>query len=470
MSVALLLTAAVAVWVAINAIGIVLQRRSAASTLAWLFALVFLPVLGLAAYWIIGPLRLERRKRRRTRSKRILAEGVRGLAALDVEAAQHHQLAQVAIGLGEPPPLRADAVDLYFDGVSAYKAIFDAIAVATNHVHLEYYIWEPDTIGTRLRDLLVERARAGVTVRVILDGTGSGHISKKFLAPLREAGAVVAWFNPVRLWTLRRRRADFRSHRKIVVCDGRVGFTGGMNITDAHTAELSKDYWRDTHLRVTGTAVWAMQRLFFEDWYFVADELLPVTDDTLPSPVHDGSHLVQVIGSGPDATTFAIQKVMFTAINRAATRIWLTTPYFVPDEALLTALVTAALRGVDVRVLVPKRGDSRLVDLAARSYFPELLEANVHVYEYEARFIHAKTLVCDDDIAIVGTANFDNRSFRLDFELAAIAYGHTANIELAGAFERDLTDSREIRKGDFAKQSFLHRLGEASARLLSPLL
>lgn len=465
----LLYTGVGVVWFIGNAIVIIMQRRPAASTIAWLLAMVFLPVLGFILYLLIGPLRLERRKRKHSTSKRLADEALRGMAALNQRDEEHHQLANVSISVGGAPPLEAESVDIYFEGAPAYAAILEAVAAAKHHVHVHYYIWEADTIGTRFRDALVERARAGVKVRVILDGTGS-RLSKKFLRPLREAGAVVAWFNPVHLWTIRRRRIDFRSHRKIVVCDGRVGFTGGMNIADEQTAEHSKEAWRDTHLRLTGTAVWPVQRLFFEDWYYVAEELIPVSEATAPPAVTAGAHLVQIVGCGPDDADFALHKVFFTAINQATRRVWLTTPYFVPDDALLTALVTAALRGVDVRVLVPKRGDSRIVDYAARSYFPELLDAKARIFEYGPRFIHAKTMLCDDDIAIVGTANFDNRSFRLDFELAAILFGEAENRLLADSFETDLTGSRELRAEDLAAQSFGQRLGQSAARLLSPLL
>ncbi len=457
------------VWVAVNALVIVMQRRPAASTIAWLMVLTFLPLVGLGIYVVIGPLSIRRRRRRRTISARLVDEGVRGLAKLDDDA-EHHQLAMVSIGLGGAPPLLAEDIRLYFDGASAYAAIFDAIRAATDHVHAAYYIWEPDTIGTELRDLLVERARAGVRVRVLLDGTGSSGLHRAFLKPLRDAGATIAWFNPIRLRTLRGRRADFRMHRKIVICDGATGFTGGMNVADIHSALLSKDYWRDTHVRLTVAAVWPLQRIFFEDWYFAAEELLEITVATVPPPAREGTHLVQVVASGPDSLSAAIQKVFFTAINQATRRLWLTTPYFVPDDALLTALSTAALRGVDVRVLVPKKGDSRLVDMAARSYFPELLEAKVRVYEYLPRFIHAKTLVCDDEVAIVGTANFDNRSFRLDFELSAVLFGRGANEQLATQYAVDLADSKELGRADLLAMPFLQRFGQASARLLSPLL
>ena len=464
------LTAAVAVWVAVVAVVIILQRRSAAATLAWLLALVFLPVVGLLVYRFIGPLRLERKKLKRIISRRTVAEAVAALQALDHDTVEHLQLATIAMELGEAPPLRADEVTVFLDGQSNYAAILEAVAAAQHHVHLEYYIWEPDTIGTQLRDALIERAKAGVQVRMIVDGTGSNKLSKRFIQPLLAAGVEVAKFNPVRLLRLRLRRPDFRTHRKIVVCDGRVGFTGGMNITDAHSAAFGPNYWRDTHVRVTGAAVWPLQRIFAEDWYFVADKLLPMDEAVFPVPARDGQHLVQIVSSGPDSDAFAIHKVLFTAINQSTKRCWLTTPYFVPDDALLVALVTAGLRDVDVRLLVPKKGDSRLVDLAARSYFPELLAAGVRIYEYESRFIHAKTLVCDNDIAVIGTANLDNRSFRLNFEVAAVVYGTPVNQTLGAAFEVDLRDSRELDRGEYERQPLTVRFGQASARLISPLL
>lgn len=457
-------------WVGSVAVVIILQRRSAAATLAWLFALVFLPIIGLVVYRLIGPLRLERKKLKRTANRKLVAESLQALASLNDDSVEHLQLATVAMELGEASPLRAHELDVYLDGAAAYDAILAAIAAAAHHVHLEYYIWEPDTIGTRLRDLLVERAGRGVTVRMVVDGTGSNNLSREFLRPLRAAGVQIAWFNPVHLRSLRLRRPDFRTHRKIVVCDGRVGFTGGMNITDAHSAQLSAEYWRDTHLRVAGAAVWPLQRMFIEDWSFATDTLCPIDADTFPAPVREGAHLVQVVGSGPDSAAFAIHKMLFTAINQATERLWLTTPYFVPDEALLMALITAGLRDVDVRLIVPKRGDSRLVDLAARSYFPELIAAGVKVYEYETRFIHAKTVLCDGDISVIGTANLDNRSFRLNFEVAAVVYGAAVNEILADAFAADLRESRELTAADLARQPLLRRFGQATARLISPLL
>jgi cardiolipin synthase len=468
-----LVTAAFVVWVASVGVVIILQRRSAAATLAWLFALAFLPVIGLLVYRLIGPLRLERKKLKRTLGQRAVREVVAAQAQLahDQEL-EHQQLARIGIELGEAPPLRAQAVEIYLDGNAAYAALLAAVGAARHHVHVEYYIWEPDTIGGELREALIERARAGVQVRMVVDATGSNNLKRTFFAPLRAAGVQIALFNPIRLRSLRMRRPDFRTHRKIVVCDGVVGFTGGMNITDFHSEARckGKEFWRDTHIRIDGAAVWPLQRMFMEDWYFAADEMCPVDDATFPAPARDGDHLVQIIGSGPDAATFPIHKVFFTACNQSTARLWLTTPYFVPDEALLLAITSAALRDVDVRLIVPRRGDSRLVDLAARSYFPELLEAGVKVYEYETRFIHAKTMVCDDDVAVVGTANLDNRSFRLNFEVAAIVFGAPANAALADAFLADIRDSREVTAAELERLPLRARLGQGLARLMSPLL
>lgn len=458
------------VWFIVLSITIVLERRSAAATIAWLLALFFLPFIGLVVYRLIGPMRLERKRIRRVARRRTVSEALATMGELRENAPDHAQLAFVGIGLGEAPPLRAHALDLYLDGRSNYDAILAAIRDARHHVHLEYYIWEPDRIGTRLRDLLVAKAREGVAVRMLVDGMGAHKLKRRFLEPLVAAGVEVAWFNRLRLRGLRVRRPDFRTHRKIVVVDGTVGFTGGMNIADAHSEEFGPDYWRDTHVRIAGPAVWGLQRLFLDDWSFATEVPPRIERAFFPpsSPEASLDRIVQIVGSGPDTLDFAIHKAVFTALGQASRRIWITTPYFVPDDAILTALITASLRKVDVRVIVPEKSDSKLVDLAARSYFPELLAAGVRLYEYGPRFIHAKTLVIDDDVAMVGTANLDNRSFRLNFELMAVAYDRALADVLAAAFEADLSHAKPLARN--GKLPFSRRLGEAGARLLSPLL
>lgn len=468
----LLLTTSFAVWAIVMAVVIVLQQRSPAATIAWMLVLAFLPIVGYVVYRLIGPQRLKRKKLRRQLTRKLIEEAASALHAIEVEAHHREQLAAIAISAGEPPPLRAEGIELYCDGQSCYAAIAKAIDAAKHHIHVEYYIWENDHSGRRLRDQLIERAKCGIEVRVIVDGTGSHGAGPRFFKPLVAAGGEVYWFNPVSIFTLRRRRADFRSHRKIVVCDGTVGFMGGMNMADTQTPEFSGDAaWRDTHVRFAGSTVRALQRVFVEDWAYSADKVLPFEPPYFPLPDEEPTgDVVQIIASGPDLAVFAIHKVYFAAITQAVHRVWLTTPYFVPDDAILSAIVSAAMRGVDVRLIVPAKGDSRLVDLAARSYFAEILEAGVRLFEYQPRFVHAKTMVIDDDVAIVASANLDNRSFRLDFELGAVIYAQKLNSELADAFTRDLQACREVRKDALDRQRFFPRLFQSGARLLSPLL
>ena len=455
------------------AVVIVQQRRTPAATIAWLLVLALLPVVGYIIYRLIGPLRLERRKMRRRLTRKVVEEALGALTEIEAASPMRHreQLARIAIAAGEAPPLHSDTIELYTEGEPAYRDIAKALDDAKHHIHIEYYIWEPDETGTRLRDQLIARAKAGIEVRVIVDGTGSHGVRSGFFKALVAAGAEVHWFNPVSLLGLRHRRADFRSHRKIVVCDGRVGFTGGMNVANAHTAaHTGAEAWRDTHMRLEGSAVRALQRVFVEDWMYSANKTLPLSSAYFPPPQSKTGEVVQIVASGPDLAVFAIQKMYFGAVNQATSRVWLTTPYFVPDDAMLSALVSAAMRGVDVRIIVPAKGDSKLVDLAARSYFPDMLDAGAHVYEYTPRFIHAKTFVIDDDVAIVSTANVDNRSFRLDFEVAGVIYGHGVNTRLADAFTADLKSCTEVDRATLERQRFFRRLGQSGARLLSPLL
>ena len=278
MSWGLAITLGSTAWALVMAVVIVQQRRTPAATIAWLLVLALLPIVGYVVYRLIGPLRLERRKLRRRLTRKVVEEALGALTEIEAESPMRHreQLARIAIAAGEAPPLHSDTVELYTEGEPAYRDIATAIEAAKHHVHIEYYIWEPDETGKRLRDQLIARAKVGIEVRVIVDGTGSHGVRSGFFKTLVAAGAEVHWFNPVSLLGLRRRRADFRSHRKIVVVDGRVGFTGGMNVANAHTAaETGAEAWRDTHMRLEGSAVRALQRVFVEDWMYSADQTLP---------------------------------------------------------------------------------------------------------------------------------------------------------------------------------------------------
>jgi cardiolipin synthase len=481
-------TIAEVVWIVMMATGIVLERRSPVATIAWIAVLAWLPLLGVAIYFFFGPRRLRRRTLRRAAGQKLLAHALDSIREDSEHPIARAQLARMIVGAGEAPPMRVTAVDLHFDGETAYRSIFEAIDAAKHHVHLEYYIYEPGKVGAELRDRLTACAKRGVEVRLLIDWVGSHGLRARFFDPLVAAGGHLAWFNPVASRRLNWRFTNFRSHRKICVVDGVVGFTGGMNIADCHGgddmvgsahlgARLSKGpanepakYWRDTNLRMEGSAVRALARVFLEDWYFATEAPPPTGDAYLIPPSKDGDDFVQIVASGPDQSMYAIQKLYFGAITSARERVWLETPYFVPDEAITEALVSAALRGVDVRLIVPERGDNRVVDYAARSYFPELLRVGAQVLEYTPRFIHAKTCVVDSDLSIIGTANLDNRSFRLNFEVVAAVYGEKTNRELAAAFERDLEGAHSVKNKELRREPFRQRAAEAVARLFSPML
>jgi cardiolipin synthase len=472
----LVLFIAYLVWAVVVGIGLVLERRSPIATLGWLLTLLALPYVGALVWLFFGPRRLERRRLHYADARRRIDS-----ASLDFRKAvlspeigedirmRYRQLLRLAERLHQPPPARAQDIALYFAGDECYAALEQAIGAAQHHVHLEYYIWEPGKAADRILACLVERARAGVAVKVLLDDVGSGRASDEYFAALTRAGGMVAWFNPLRFSNFRPTLLNFRTHRKIVVCDGRVGFTGGMNISSAQSVLSSGDSgWRDTHMRITGAPVAALQRVFLEDWYFAAGSC-EVVSEFFPesAPSTDGA-LVQVIASGPDTTDYAIQRFLFAAIASARDEVRLTTAYFVPDDATLEALKAAALRGVDVQILVPRRGDSRLVTAAARSYFDELARTGVKIYEYGPPMLHAKTLEVDRSLAIVGTANTDNRSFRLNFEvIAGVIDPRTAQI-LGEQFDRDRALARRYQRRE--RGAFWPRVGAASARLFSPLL
>jgi cardiolipin synthase len=440
---------------------IVLQKREPIATLSWLLSLAFLPVLGLLIYHLLGPQRIQRQRLKRSRARaRLECSAAAAANANDISALQ--RLAQAS---GRYAPGYCDRVQLLVDGAATFDALVAAIASARWHVHLEYYIFEPDFTGTRLRDALIERAAAGVTVRLLMDALGSWHVTERFLAPLREAGAEVAFVHRFRLRRLWRRKINLRNHRKIVVVDGRIGFTGGVNIADEQNERVNANAYHDVHLRMDGEAVQWLQLAFVEDWAYATS--CAIKEPELWPALAPGPIRTQVLPAGPDSPWETIHRVQLAAIYQARHRIWLATPYFIPGEAARMALTSAALRGVEVRILVPECSDSYLTTLAARSYFDELISAGAHVLEYQG-MLHTKALLIDDDICILGSSNFDYRSFRLSFELCVMFEDAEVTGALAAILSRDLIAAKEVAGA--RNLAFRARLAEAGARLLSPLL
>jgi len=358
----------------------------------------------------------------------------------------------------------------YFDALEA------AITGARHHVHMEYYIWEPDSIGERFRDVLAAAAARGVRVRVLYDDVGSGSIGRAFWKPLADAGGYVLPFNPVRLTRASLNFANFRTHRKIAVCDGVVGLLGGINLHEPASATKSgKNAWRDAHVRIEGEPVRRLQRLVLENWVYsggsftltpenLAQYFPPVAFDAPPQSLAP----VQVLASGPDDERAPIHAFFLAAIFTARRRVWIETPYLIPDEPLEAALRIAVLRGVDVQVIVPGEGDSRLVTAASHTYCESLGKAGVQVYEYGPPMLHAKVLLIDNTVGVVGTANMDNRSFRLNFEVAAAFYDADTIARISHRFDTDRSASRPFA-GRGRSPRFTTFL-ESIARLTSPVL
>ena len=466
------------VWVVLAVVSLLLNRRSPTATLAWIFAFLALPVVSGLYYLVFGPRRRHRRRRRYGVARSLasqVSEHLRNSCAHEKPRLSHDGSALATVGkrLGQGEPTFASAVRLFDNGDAKLAALAEAIRAAHHHVHLEYYIWEPDAVGTRFRDLLVDAARRGVEVRVLYDALGSPALKRSFWQPLVEAGGEVLRFNPVTLSVASLNFANFRTHRKIAVIDGDVGFLGGINIHDPESATRSGNAaWRDEHARIDGEPVRKIQRLFLENWTYAGGSFR-MTPQSVPSyfppakPCERGIP-VQILASGPDDESAPLLAFFLAALSTARSRVWIETPYLIPDETLESALRIADLRGVDVQVIVPKVGDSRLVTAASRTYCQSLAMAGIVIFEYGPPMLHAKTVVVDDTVALVGTANLDNRSFRLNFEIAAAFYDRAIIDQLAQRFARDRAASQPF---PFRKRNpKLTMILESIARLTSPVL
>jgi cardiolipin synthase len=448
---------------------IILQKREPVATVGWVLSLAALPYLGFLIYFALGPQKIKRQRLRRNRSR----NGMGSHEAICPPSEVCTELALLGQAVTGLPPSSATRVDLLVDGAATYDALVEAIARARNHVHLEYYIFERDRTGTRIRDALIERAKAGVHVRLLLDAVGAAKVNKRFLKPLLEAGCEHAWFHPTQFRPFTRPWVNLRTHRKIVVIDGTVAFAGGINITDEENDALNPNAYRDLHMRLEGEIVRGLQQVFVEDWiYATGQKREHFAGTVLWAPSAEQPHgdiAVQVLTSGPDSDWEAIHRLQVGAIHDAKERVWLVTPYFVPGEAAMMALTSAALAGLDVRLLVPKQSDSKLVTFAARSYFDELLAARVKVYEYGPRMLHTKALLCDDNLAILGSANFDHRSFRLNFEVALLFREPAFNARVAELLEGEFGSASRVLN-ERNRALWRNRLPEALARLGSPFL
>ena len=495
---------------------VLLERRRPTATLAWILVLAFLPLVGLVTYLLLGRTRLRMRKRQRSRRSVQAMAGTRLMAIVEDIPPElplpARGLIRLALKAGAAPLRRATTLELLSQPSPLYTALREAILGAHEYIHLQFYIWRDDASGRDIIELLAEQAKRGVRVRVLYDHWGSFGTQSSHFAPLRAAGGSVGIFGrlrlPVRFGTS---HVNFRNHRKIVCVDGHIGFIGGLNIGNEYLGADDAPRWRDMQVRLTGDAVLGLDAIFLEDWLASTGEILDLTGarppgtegadgrrpaatrpgqtrrrvlrrippganpfDPLPvTPVRSEGPLMQIIPSGPDnPVTGTIAAQFAAAIGAAQQRAWIATPYFIPEESMSLILRTAAMRGVDVRILVPaaNHSDQRLVALASRSYYDDLLEAGCKVFEYDVGMLHAKYLVVDDWLAAIGSANMDVRSFHINYEVTAMVYDQRFVHDLAEIFTEDHGQSRQILPGSRDNLSVPIRLTEGFARMLSPLM
>jgi cardiolipin synthase len=447
--------------------------RTAEGTVAWLISLALVPYVALPLYAVFGHGKFEGYVRaRRTRDGRLndLVRAVRPPRDSDRAINARGSSDLLALErLAELPFTRGNTAELLVNGARTFPSIFAGIASAQRYVLAQFYTIHDDEVGRAFRDVLVERAKAGVAVHVLYDEIGSEDMPRSYVVELRNAGISVSAFNESKSFFTRHSRINFRNHRKIVIVDGHTAWVGGLNIGDEYNDKhpVLKP-WRDTHVRVSGPCVRGCQLSYMEDWHWATGDVLQL--DWQSYKVESDGMAVLVLPTGPDDALDTCALAFGQMIDSAKRRVWIANPYFVPDAHIQAALQLAALRGVDVRVMIPGKPDHRTTWLASLSYLPDMTAAGVKVFLYEAGVLHQKVCVFDDDLATVGTANFDNRSFSLNFEITLAFHDADFAQEVADMLIRDFQSSREIDAGMLASRSLLFRVSVQGARLLAPVL
>ncbi|WP_274361851.1 cardiolipin synthase [Paenibacillus thermotolerans] len=459
---------------------VIAEFRQPSKAVAWLAILFAFPLVGFIMYYFLAKeyrrRNVVRRKTRAAleeerRSRLPEAYTVRRLEDFPNPAMLgQERLFNLLQSIPEAAITKRNMTEVLSSAEDAYRHMLEDIGRAKDHIHFLYYIWNDDDIGRTFQEALIRKALEGVKVRIIYDGIGSYSTRGAFWNELRAAGAEVKCFLPVRL-AFFDKRVNYRNHRKITIVDGRLGYIGGINIGDEYLGkDMKLGYWRDTCLKIAGDGVYGLQRQFVRDWRLASGERLKVTHALFPEHGVPEKEALQIIPGGPDMEWDAILEMLFSAFTTAKERILVTTPYFIPDRSILMALKTAALSGVDVRLVIPGVADSRITLWASLSYLEELLQSGVKVYRYQNGFLHAKVFVVDRHFASVGTANMDMRSLFSNFEINAAVYDSETIEKLAGDFYRDIENSEEVMLKQFLKRPRLHKAQEAVGRLLAPLL
>ena len=456
-------------------IGIVIsENRNPLKALGWVTALLLFPIGGIILYFVFGrSIRNVRMISRRNRRKLLKHEGTQPLPKLDRELSpENRQRIRLAYSIGGANLYTGNDIRIFTDGRSFFDELFEDLKKAREYINLQFYIIASDPLGRQLRDILIERARAGVKVRVIYDYIGSFDARRRdFFQRMKENGVEVHSFFRLS-FPSHVNRLNWRNHRKVVVIDGKIGYIGGMNVAERYMGSFDGGKWRDTAARITGPCVGALQYHFAVDWKFMGHDLLcdPVARWSKDDGAEVSDATLQVLASGPNDRWGNMTLLFYKAISTARRRVWLQTPYFLPSDGLMKALESAALAGVDVRVMMPRRSDSRILTYASHSYVEECLLAGVKVYLYDAGMLHAKVLIVDNDFSTLGSTNFDFRSLEHNFEENLVMYSNEANRILAQGFEEDSKDCSKLKIAEWNRRDRRRKVQESIYRLLSPIL
>ncbi len=458
---------------------ILLENRDPIKTLAWILVLVLLPFIGIILYLFFG----RNFRKRKTFSKKAESDyaqihNLQGLNLLNLEQQNFYNdpkikdksnIITLLLNNSKALLTEKNEVNVLTNGAETFPAIFQALKKAEDHIHLEFYIIEDDQIGNKIREILEEKAKNGIKVRVIYDGVGSWQLNRRYIKSLQKAGVEIHPFRPVNFPFLTS-KLNYRNHRKIIVVDGKTGFLGGLNISDKYLyGDKKLGFWRDTHLQLKGDAVKSLQTVFLTDWYFVSNQILN-QKSLFPEVEIEGRKLAQIVAGGPDSEWSSIMQAYFSAIATAKEYIFISTPYFTPNRSILTALKTAALSGIDVRLILPGNSDSWIIKWCSFSYIEELLNAGVRVFIYQNGFTHSKIMIVDGVFGSIGSANMDIRSFDQNLEINALIYDREIMINLKNSFYNDLSNSYELTPENYQKRPLNQKFKESFARIFSPIL
>ncbi len=451
-------------------IKVILNNRNPVKTIAWILVLTFLPFLGILFYILFG--RNQRRERiinKKSLNSLLKKPRAEYLSQSTVKVNdEERRLSEFFKSTNQAFPFEGNKVDIFTDGYSMMAALIRALAQAQKHIHLEFYIFEDDPIGRLVRDVLIDKAKQGVEVRVIYDDVGCWSVPHSFFDEMLKSGIEVRSFLKVR-YPRFTSRVNYRNHRKIVVIDGEIGFIGGMNIAKRYLKGVAWGVWRDTHLQIHGKAVHGLQTVFLVDWYFVERTLI-TSSRYFPKLSNYGDAIAQVVTSEPVGPWCEIMQGLVMAITKSRKYFYMQTPYFLPTETILEALQTAALAGVDVRLMLPLKGDNRITQAASCSYISDLLRAGVKVYFYHKGFLHSKLMVSDDALSTVGSTNLDFRSFEQNFEVNAFMYDKETAIRMKEIFLNDQKECNQVFLKHWKQRCWTYKVSEAVLKLLAPLL